>query len=123
MNLKSGSLISKGLLERLKSGRNRLDLTDAEREYLSLLLSTEYHEWHPYPDESPNEDVECLVSIRWTDESIVRFATWSKLWGEFNFDESGEDYWVAKDIANGEATITAWTESPAPYKEASDEQS
>lgn len=115
MNLKSGSLISKGLLERLKSGRNRLDLTDAEREYLSLLLSTEYHEWYPYSKVGPGKDMVCLVTVERTDEPGRRYIALDWYDADYErFDSLHEEPY---------AKVVAWTEVPAPYKEASDEQS
>lgn len=108
MNLKNESWISKVLLERLKNGRNRLDLTDAEREYLILLLSTEYHEWYPYSKLEPGKDMDCLVTVERTDEPGQRYIALDRYDADYQrFDSLHEEPY---------AKVVAWTEAPAPYK-------
>lgn len=78
-------------------------------------MKTQTITWHPYPQETPTKEGEYLVSIRYNAHSAVRLVQYSERFG-IVFDESGEDYWVSKDISNGDAHINAWSEIPRPYE-------
>lgn len=108
MDLKTDSWISKVLLERLKNG-NTLKLSEAEKDYLTLLLSTEYHEWYPYSKVEPGENMVCLVTVERTDEPGRRYIDLDWYDADYeHFDSLHADPYVK---------VVAWTEVPAPYKE------
>ena len=72
-------------------------------------------QWHRYTNEKPTLEDNYLVSIKYEDDSMVKIAWYSKNYG-LELDESGDDYWVSKDIRSGKAAIVAWAELPQPFR-------
>lgn len=59
-------------------------------------------QWHPYPQEKPNDDREVLVTFR---EKFIEIATYIKEYSVFI--DSRECMYIDR--------VTAWAELPKPY--------